>query len=188
MNSIPYCIRCGGRMDRRVPKYDDRVRDVCGNCGHIHYDNPKLVVGCVVESGERILLCRRSIEPRYGKWTVPAGYLEAGESVADGARREVLEEACAKVEIIAPFTLIDLTFVNQVYLMFRARLLDGEFAAGDESLDARLFEEHEIPWDDLAFTAVANTLRFYFADRADGTFGFHMGGVSAGKSGRSDSS
>jgi ADP-ribose pyrophosphatase YjhB (NUDIX family) len=169
-------------MDRRVPKHDDRVRDVCGDCGHIHYENPKLVVGCVIEWNDQILLCRRSIEPRYGKWTVPAGYLETGESVADGARREALEEACAKVEIISPFVLIDLTYVKEVYLMFRARLIDGEFAIGDESLEVRLFEEREIPWDELAFRAVEKTLRFYFADRADGEFGFHMGDVSTGGS------
>ncbi len=129
-------------------------------------------------SNEIRWLCRRSIEPRYGKWTVPAGYLEVGETVAEGARREALEEARADVEIIAPYVLLNLTFVSQVYLMFRGRLVGGKFAAGEESLEARLFEEREIPWDDLAFTSITETLRLYFQDRATGHFNFRMGDVS----------
>jgi len=177
---VKFCSRCGGRVDLRVPPGDDRPRHVCPGCGRIHYVNPKLVVGCVVGWEDRILLCRRSIEPRYGLWTVPAGYLEKGETVADGARREALEEARAKVEIIAPYTLLNLTFVNQVYLMFRASLTDGRFGTGHESLEVRLFEERDIPWDELAFSAVKKTLRLYFRDRAAGHFPFHMGDVSPG--------
>jgi ADP-ribose pyrophosphatase YjhB (NUDIX family) len=180
MTSIKFCARCASRMDLRVPPGDDRPRHVCPDCGWIHYINPKLVVGCVAEWEDRILLCQRAIEPRLGKWTVPAGFLEAGETVAEGARREALEEARAKVDIIAPYTLLNLTFVDQIYLMFRARLVDGEFGAGHESLDARLFEEREIPWEDLAFTAVKETLRHYIRDRLSGDFPFHMGDVSPG--------
>jgi ADP-ribose pyrophosphatase YjhB (NUDIX family) len=113
-------------------------------------------------------------------WTIPAGYLEAGETVADGARREALEEARANVEIVAPYILLNLTFVNQVYLMFRARLSDGRFGTGHESLEVRLFDEREIPWDELAFSAVKDTLRHYFRDRSAGHFRFHMGDVSPG--------
>jgi ADP-ribose pyrophosphatase YjhB (NUDIX family) len=173
-----FCIRCGNPTDTRVPPDDDRPRDVCPSCGHIHYVNPKLVVGCVAEWEGRILFCRRGIEPQLGKWTVPAGYLEVGETVAEGARREALEEACADVELIAPYALLNLTFVGQVYFMFRARLTDGKFGAGHESLEARLFEEHEIPWYDLAFTSVKETLRLYFQDRPSGEFPFHVGDVS----------
>jgi ADP-ribose pyrophosphatase YjhB (NUDIX family) len=180
MTSPNYCMRCGGRMDVRVPPGDDRPRHVCSCCGRIHYVNPKLVVGCIAEWEDRILLCRRAIEPRLGKWTVPAGYLEAGETVADGARREALEEAKAKVQIIAPYTLLDLTFVNQVYLLFRARLIDGEFGVGHESLDARLFEERDVPWEDVAFTGVKKTLRLYFRDRAAGDFPLHMDQIFPG--------
>lgn len=170
---MSYCTRCGAVVDSRIPAGDDRPRDVCPRCGHIHYENPKLVAGCVVESGERLLLCKRAIEPRYGLWTVPAGYLEMGETVADGARREALEEARATVELIAPYCLVNLTFVSQVYFMFRARL-DGGFGAGHESLEVRLFDESEIPWEELAFSSVRETLRLYFADRAAGAFSFHM--------------
>jgi ADP-ribose pyrophosphatase YjhB (NUDIX family) len=173
-----YCINCGGVLVRRVPPDDDRERGVCPACGHVHYVNPKLVVGCVIEHGGRILLCRRAIEPRYGQWTVPAGYLEAGETVADGAMREVREEACAAVEIVAPYVLLDLTFVDQVYLMFRARLREGGFAAGHETLEARLFAEDEVPWDRLAFSAVEVTLRHFFRDRPGGRFPFHTGDVA----------
>jgi ADP-ribose pyrophosphatase YjhB (NUDIX family) len=175
-----YCICCGGTLARRVPPGDDRERGVCPDCGYVHYVNPKLVVGCVVEHEGRILLCRRAIEPRHGRWTVPAGYMEAGETVAAGALREVREEACAEVELIAPYVLLNLTFVDQVYLMYRARLGDGGFAAGHETLEARLFGEDEIPWDRLAFSAVAITLRHYFRDRAAGRFPFHTGDVEPG--------
>jgi len=175
-----YCSHCGGRLAVHVPEGDDRPRHVCGDCDRIHYVNPKMVVGCVAEWEERILLCRRAIEPRYGLWTLPAGYLEVGETVVEGVEREALEEARARIEIIAPYTLLNLTFVGQVYLMFRARLIDGEFGTGEESLDARLFDEHEVPWDDLAFTAVEDTLRHYFRDRAAGRFPFHIGDVSPG--------
>lgn len=167
-------------MTQCVPPEDDRPRPVCRDCGYIHYVNPKLVVGCVAEWKNQILLCRRSIEPQRGKWTVPAGYLEMGETVAEGARREAFEEACAKVEIVAPYTLLNLTFVNQIYLMFRADLIDGKYNVGHESMDVRLFEESEIPWGELAFTAVIKTLRHYFHDRSAGSYPFHMGEVSRG--------
>jgi ADP-ribose pyrophosphatase YjhB (NUDIX family) len=173
-----FCTRCGRRMNLLVPPDDDRPRHVCSDCGHIHYVNPRMVVGCVAEWEDRVLLCRRSIEPQYGKWTVPAGYLERGETVAEGASREAREEALAEVEIIEPFALLNLTFVSQIYLMFRARLIDGSFGAGEESLEARLFEEHEIPWDDMAFTSITETLRLFFRDRAVGSFLFHMGDIS----------
>jgi ADP-ribose pyrophosphatase YjhB (NUDIX family) len=175
-----YCISCGGTLARRVPSSDDRERSVCPDCGYVHYVNPKMVVGCVVEHEGRILLCKRSIEPRYGRWTVPAGYLESGETVAEAAMREVNEEACARVELIEPYILLNLTFVDQIYFMYRAHLLDGRFAAGHETLEARLFGEDEIPWDRLAFSAVEITLRNYFRDRPTGRFPFHTGDVAPG--------
>lgn len=171
---MAYCTQCAHPLIEEIPPGDDRVRGVCPECGYIHYQNPRLVVGSVIDRDGKVLLCRRSIEPRYGLWTVPAGYMETGETVADAARREAHEEACANIDIIAPYALLNLTFVSQVYFMFRARLPDGKFAAGHESLDARLFDEHEIPWDDLAFSSVRETLRLYFADRPGGRFPFHM--------------
>ncbi|MEJ2721007.1 MAG: NUDIX domain-containing protein, partial [bacterium] len=158
----------------------DRPRHTCPDCGWIHYVNPKVVVGCVVEWENEILLCRRSIEPRYGLWTIPAGFLEAGETAADGAKRETLEEARAEVEIVAPYALLNLTFVDQIYLMFLARLIDGKFDKGAESLEVGLFDQPDIPWDKLAFSAVEHTLRRYFEDRAAGEFPFHMGDISRG--------
>ncbi len=173
-----FCSHCGSQLEFRVPEGDDRSRHVCRACGRIHYINPKLVVGCVAEWKDRILLCERAIEPRYGKWTLPAGFLEAGESAAEGAQRETFEEALATVDIIAPYTLINLTFVNQIYIMFRARMTDGRFGKGSESLDVRLFEERDIPWDDLAFKTVRETLRLYFEDRVAGHFPLHMFDIS----------
>lgn len=177
---MKFCSDCGSQLKYVVPPGDDRERHVCPGCGRIHYVNPKIVVGCVAEWQGKILLCRRAIGPRYGKWTVPAGYLESGETAAEGARRETREEAKAEVEIIAPYTLLNLTFVSQIYLMFRARLVDGTFGCGHESLDARLFDEGEIPWNDLAFKTVSETLRLYFNDRAAGHFPFHMADIQPG--------
>jgi ADP-ribose pyrophosphatase YjhB (NUDIX family) len=145
-------------------------RFVCGDCGTIHYQNPKIVVGCLPEFEQRVLLCRRAIEPRHGLWTLPAGFLENGESIFAGALRETLEEANARVEIGELYTMISLPQISQVYVMFRARLLDLDFGPGPESLDVRLFEEHEVPWEELAFRTIGRTLRNYFLDRKLGVF------------------
>lgn len=178
MKQMNYCSQCGGRVEERIPAGDDRPRHVCPSCGRIFYNNPKMVVGSVAEWDNRVLLCRRAIEPRRGFWTLPAGYLESGETAAAGARREALEEACAEVEIIEPYTLINLTFVDQVYLMFRARLANGRYDVGRESLEVRLFDESDLPWDEIAFTAVRETLRYFFDDRKNGRFTFHMADIT----------
>jgi ADP-ribose pyrophosphatase YjhB (NUDIX family) len=156
-----------------VPPGDSLQRWVCDQCGEIHYQNPKLVVGTLPEFEGRILLCRRAIEPRYGYWTLPAGFLENDETAAQGAARETLEEAGARVELGEPFTLISVPHVNQVHLFYRARLLDLRFQPGEETLEAQMFEEDAVPWQDVAFRTVANTLRHWFADRKSGAFGFH---------------
>ena len=145
-------------------------RFVCGDCGTIHYQNPKIVVGCLPEFEQRVLLCKRAIEPRHGLWTLPAGFLENGESIFAGALRETLEEANARVEIGDLYTMISLPQISQVYVMFRARLLDLDFGPGPESLEVRLFEEHEIPWEEIAFRTIGRTLRNYFLDRKQGAF------------------
>jgi ADP-ribose pyrophosphatase YjhB (NUDIX family) len=172
-----YCSNCGNTVRLGTPPGDDRQRHLCATCGTIHYENPKVVVGCIPESDEKILLCRRAIEPRYGKWTLPAGYLENGETVAYGAQRETLEEAGARVEIIAPYALFNITYVSQIYVMFRAHLLDGHFEAGSESIEVGLFSEKDIPWDEIAFTVIEATLRQYYKDRATGQFPFFMGDI-----------
>jgi ADP-ribose pyrophosphatase YjhB (NUDIX family) len=139
-----------------------------------------MVVGCIPESAEGLLFCRRSIMPQYGKWTLPAGFLENGETVEAGAKRETFEEAGAKVEALTPFALYNLTFISQVYLIFRAHLVDSNFHPGDESLEVRLFKEEEVPWDDLAFPVIRETLKAYFEDRSKGLFLFHIGDIIPG--------
>jgi ADP-ribose pyrophosphatase YjhB (NUDIX family) len=177
---VKYCCQCGARGSYRIPQGDDRPRFVCSACQAVHYDNPKLVVGCIPVWKERLLLCRRAIEPRYGKWTIPAGFLEIGETVQDGAKRETLEEAGAKVEHLKPYALYNLSFIGQIYLIFLSRLQDGNFSAGHESIDVGLFDEHEIPWDDMAFPVIGKILRRYFEDVASGHFTFHIGDITPG--------
>ncbi|UCF56151.1 MAG: NUDIX hydrolase [Deltaproteobacteria bacterium] len=172
-----YCSHCGAPVRLRIPAGDDRPRFVCDSCHTIHYQNPKMVVGCIPEREDKILLCRRAIEPRSGLWTIPAGFLENGETVIEGAKREAFEEARAKVEILSLYTLFDLTHINQVYLIFRARLLDHDYMPGEESVEIRLLEKEEIPWDDIAFPSIKKTLRLYFKDRPTGIFPIHMGTI-----------
>lgn len=172
---MKFCSACGASVDHRVPEGDTLPRFICDGCEIIHYENPKMVVGCIPEWGDQILLCRRAIEPRYGFWTLPAGFLENGESASAGAVRETLEEAEARVEVGDMFSFYNLTHIHQIYVMFRARLLDLNFGPGTESLEVKLFREEDIPWDEMAFRTVAETLKHYFADRKRGAFTLHMG-------------
>ncbi|MCK8600656.1 NUDIX hydrolase [Desulfoferrobacter suflitae] len=169
-----FCSKCGAQVTLRIPPEDDRPRHVCDRCGTIHYENPKMVVGCIAEKNGQILLCRRAIQPGYGKWTLPAGYMENNETVYEGTRREAWEEAGATIQDLTPFALVNLSFISQVYLMFRARLVKTNFTSGGESLEIRLFEEAHIPWDQLAFPVIRETLRLYCADRPRGAFSFHV--------------
>jgi ADP-ribose pyrophosphatase YjhB (NUDIX family) len=153
-----------------VPPGDTLSRHVCDACNTIHYQNPRMVVGCIVEWEGRVLLCRRAIEPRQGLWTLPAGFMENGETLAAGAVRETLEEANARVDVGELYTVISLPQISQVYMMFRSRLVDRDFGPGPESLEVRLFREEEVPWDRLAFRTIARTLRRFFLDRRDGSF------------------
>ena len=177
------CSDGGGRLLVKVPRDDDRRRHVCSACGKVHYQNPKIVTGCLPAWQDSVLLCRRAIEPRSGFWTVPAGFMELGETVQQGAVRETWEEARARVELLAPYSMFNLPHVNQLYVIFRARLLDLEFEAGPESEAVRLFTEQEIPWGDLAFGTVRQTLLFYFNDRALGRFPLRSGTIVPGESG-----
>jgi ADP-ribose pyrophosphatase YjhB (NUDIX family) len=168
-----FCSVCGSPVLRRIPPGDNRERDCCDHCGKIHYVNPRPVVGTIPVWGEQVLLCKRAIEPRYGKWTLPAGFMEVGESTAQGAERETLEEAGARIKMGPLFTLLDVPHVEQIHIFFRADLLDRDFAAGTESLEVRLFDEREIPWEELAFRTVLATLQLYFEDRRAGQFSIH---------------
>ncbi|MCL2658495.1 MAG: NUDIX hydrolase [Betaproteobacteria bacterium] len=174
-----FCSHCGAPVTLRIPPGDQLPRHVCDRCHTIHYLNPKLIVGAIPEWGERILLCKRAIEPRYGKWTLPAGFMENEETTAEAARRETAEEACARIEVSEIYSLINVAYISQVHILYRARLLDLDFGPGPESLEVRLFEEHEIPWNELAFRSVAMTLRYYFEDRREGRFRFHVADIPA---------
>lgn len=167
---IKFCSACGTSTTDRIPDGDNRLRAVCDACGHIQYLNPKIVAGCLPVWGDRILICKRAIEPRYGTWTLPAGFMENGESVAEGAAREAMEEANARVEITDLYTVYSIPHISQVYMMFLAKLLDPDVSAGTESLEVKLVTEDEIPWDQLAFTMVRRTLRHYLEDRKSGVF------------------
>ena len=170
---MKFCANCGAAVVRRVPPGDSLLRDVCDACGSIHYANPKLVLGTIPEWEGRLLLCRRAIEPRYGYWTLPAGFMENGESTGEAAARETQEEAGARIELQDAFSMISVPYVNQVHVFYRARLLDLEFKPGVESIEVALFEEARIPWKDIAFRTVGLTLKHWFSDRARGAFGFH---------------
>ena len=146
---MKYCSNCGNLVAQKIPDCDSMSRWVCSACYIVHYQKPKIVVGCVPEIDDKILLCKRAIEPRSGFWTVPAGFMELGETIAEGAARETLEEACAEVEIGHLFASVDVPDAGQVHLFFTATLL-GEFAAGHETLEADLFAKNEIPWDEIA--------------------------------------
>lgn len=166
---MKFCSNCGSNhLERTVPPGDNRPRLVCANCGAIHYSNPKVVAGCLPVFEDKVLLCRRSIQPAYGLWNVPSGYLENGESVAEGAQREVWEEAAARVELDYLITLYNIERINQVYLQFVGRLVDGAFGVGEESLECQLFSEENVPWKEMAFTSSVFTLKRYFEDRRAG--------------------
>ena len=172
---MKFCSQCGSSaLELRVPPGDTLPRYVCSNCGTIHYQNPKVVVGCLPVWDEQVLLCKRAIEPRHGLWTLPAGFLENGETIFAGAARETAEEARARVEVGPLYTMISLPHINQVYVMFRARLLDLEFGPGPESLEVRLFDEDDVPWSEIAFRTITRTLRNYFLDRKLGVFPTHV--------------
>jgi ADP-ribose pyrophosphatase YjhB (NUDIX family) len=172
---VKFCSQCGSpALEQRIPPGDTHARWVCGNCGSIHYQNPKVVVGCLPDWEGQVLLCRRAIDPRHGLWTLPAGFLENGETLPAGAARETIEEARANVEVGALYTVISLPHISQIYVMFRARLLDLSFGPGPESLEVRLFDEAAIPWNEIAFRTIARTLRLYFLDRKLGHFATHV--------------
>jgi ADP-ribose pyrophosphatase YjhB (NUDIX family) len=169
-----YCSNCGQRVVLKVPEGDFLPRHVCAACGTIHYSNPKVVVGSVPEYHGRILICKRGIEPRRGFWTIPAGFMENDETLEAGAAREAREEACIDVEIGSLLLLANVTSARQVHVFFRSRMRGPEFAITHESLEVRLIEEQEIPWDDLAFPSTEAALRHYVADRAAGVERHHV--------------
>lgn len=175
--SIKHCKACGSVVKYQVPADDNRDRAVCTVCTTVHYENPLNVVGTLPVWQDKVLLCRRNIEPRHGFWTLPAGFMELGETTEQGAVRETVEEAGARIELQGLYTLLNVVRVGQLHLFYRARLLDTNFAPGPETIEAQLFAEEQIPWDELAFRTVRETLKRFFEDRRQGQFGLHCGDI-----------
>jgi ADP-ribose pyrophosphatase YjhB (NUDIX family) len=171
---MKFCSSCGQPVVSRIPTGDHLPRYVCTACGTIHYENPRIIAGCVIETEGKILLCKRAIEPRLGYWTIPAGFMENGESVQAAAAREAVEEALAHVEIASLLAIVNVLHAHQVHIMFRARLTDPRFGIGPESLETALYDENEIPWGDIAFLSVEFALRRYLEDRRAGAERLHF--------------
>ena len=175
---IKHCRACGAAVVYRLPDDGDtKQRAVCPACNTVHYENPLNVVGTIPvwgEDGAQVLLCKRNIEPRWGKWTLPAGFMELGETTAEGAARETVEEAGAQFEMQEIFALMNVPKVGQVHLFYRAKLHSTDFDPGTETIEAKLFSETDIPWDEIAFKTVKETLKLYFENRRTASFGFHV--------------
>lgn len=176
---MKYCSECGQALNIKVPAGDNRPRHVCDTCHTIHYLNPKIVTGTLPVWEDKVLLCKRAIEPRFGLWTLPAGFMETGETTEQAAERESVEEANANLEIQQLYTVINLPHIDQVYMLYRASLTDLEFYAGEESLEVKLFREEEVPWQELAFRTIHFTLKRYFEDREKGHFPLHTHTINA---------
>ena len=174
---IKHCRACGAPVAYVVPADDNRERAVCPACATVHYENPLNVVGTVPIWGAQVLLCKRAIEPRYGFWTLPAGFLELGETSAEGALRETVEESGAEVDLGPLFSVLDVARVGQVHLFYLATMRSQALAPGSETLEARLFQEDEVPWYEIAFRTVRETLRYFFDDRRRGQFGIHSADI-----------
>ena len=182
--AMKYCPQCGGMVDWKIPGGDTHRRHVCRDCATVHYQNPNIVAGCIAEwTDGRILLCRRSINPRDGYWTLPAGFLERGETLVEGAVRETLEEANARVRDLSLYTVLSLPHADQVFMVFRGKLCDLSFSPGEESREVALFAENAIPWHALAFSTIHHTLKYYFADSGSGCYTLHVADIRKGQHG-----
>ncbi len=174
---MKFCSQCGAQVTQKIPQGDNRPRYVCCECDTIHYQNPRIIAGCIAEHDNRILLCRRAIEPRYGLWTLPAGFMENQETTLQAAARESFEEACAEITDMQLYCTYSIPHISQVYMMYRGVLINGYAVPGEESLETHLFEEHEIPWDELAFPVIKESLRLYLEDRSQGEFPVRNGAI-----------
>ncbi|PJZ58707.1 NUDIX hydrolase [Leptospira barantonii] len=172
---MKFCSSCGSSVTYKIPEGDNRSRHICDNCGTIHYQNPKVVVGSIPVWEERILLCKRAIEPRKGYWTLPAGFLENRETVEEGAARETLEEANAEIKIVGLQSVYSIPHISQIYMFFLADLVDGKFSVSSESEEVKLFAVNEIPWEELAFTSVYFALKKYVDSPVKNTL--HLGNI-----------
>lgn len=170
--SMKFCSSCGSQVEQRIPEGDDRERHVCATCSTIHYVNPRIITGCLPVHEDKVLLCKRAIEPRHGFWTLPAGFMENGETTLQGALRESWEEAKAEIEVQGLYTLFNVPYIDQVYFFYLGKLANLNFGPGVESLEVELFSEDNIPWDELAFPVVRKTLEYYVSDRQQGHYPF----------------
>ena len=177
---MKFCSSCGSEVGKQVPEGDDRERFVCLSCELIHYTNPRVIVGCLPIFEDKVLLCKRAIEPRKNYWTLPAGFMENGETTADGAARETWEEARGRVSNMELYRIFDVPYISQVYMFYRCDLERGEFGVGPESLETDLYTEAEIPWDEIAFPVVYETLREYFADRSGNRYPVRVSAIEPG--------
>lgn len=172
-----YCSVCGEKVSLVIPEGDNRHRYVCVSCSTIHYQNPKVVTGCIPQWNDKILLCKRAIEPRYGLWTLPAGFMENSETNIEGAARETAEEANARLDNMRLFCVFSIVHINQIYTMYRGDVVDGAASPGAESLEVAFYTEDEIPWKEIAFPVIAETLRLYYRDKSAGEFKTHYGDI-----------
>ncbi|MDH5426058.1 MAG: NUDIX hydrolase [Gammaproteobacteria bacterium] len=175
---MKYCTQCGSKTAQLIPEGDQKLRHVCTQCETVHYLNPKIITGCLVEHEDKILLCRRAIEPQSGKWTLPAGFMENNETCIQGAIRETREEANAEVRELQLYSVYDIPHISQVYMIYRARLNSLNFSPGIESTDVQLFEKADIPWQQLAFSVIRETLISYYKDRQSEQYRLHTGVIT----------
>jgi len=172
---MKFCSHCGEQVEHKIPQGDNRHRYVCTACDFIHYQNPRIIAGCIAEYDNKILLCKRAIEPRHGLWTLPAGFMENQETTLEAAKRETFEEATAEINNSQLFCTISIPHISQVYIMYRGELINGFSKPGTESLETDLYTENNIPWDKLAFPVISETLRLFFNDKREGEFQVYNG-------------
>lgn len=183
---MKFCSECGQAVVQKKPEGDTHLRYVCTSCETIHYQNPNIVTGCIPEWQGKILLCKRAIEPRHGLWTLPAGFMENNETTAQAAIRETMEEARARVKITDLYTMFNLPHVNQVYIIFRAQMSSPDYGPGEESMEVELFDLDELPWDEMAFAVVTETLKLYCQDVSNGKFALYTGDIVVNPENRQD--
>jgi len=172
---MKFCSHCGEQVEHKIPQGDNRLRFVCTSCNLIHYQNPRIIAGCIAQYEDKVLLCKRAIEPRHGLWTLPAGFMENQETTLQAAKRETFEEANAKISNSRLFCTISIPHISQVYVMYRGDLIDGFSKPGVESLETDLYNEQQIPWDQLAFPVIVESLKLYFSDKKNSQFNIHNG-------------
>jgi ADP-ribose pyrophosphatase YjhB (NUDIX family) len=178
---MKYCTHCGQKLVRQIPPDDSELRAVCGACDAVHYENPKIITGCIVQWQGQVLLCRRAIEPRVGSWTLPAGYMELNETMEQAALREAREETGANISLDALYSVFDIEHINQVYIIYRGAMTSADVVVGSECLEVRLFDPEDIPWDNLFYPAIEDLLRRYRDDLARGSFSLYTGTSVTGK-------